>query len=128
MSARQPKLDLARYQQLAASTPAQAAGRYQRGGGQQEALVQADQARSMCEAISAAKIIAPLSGRAGLRQVDRGNIIRASGVTGLVIITQCSRSRCSSACRSSRSCRFAAKGALAVDVFGKRRHRVDTAR
>ena len=34
------------------------------------------------------KIVAPLSGRAGLRQVDQGNIVRASDATGLVIITQ----------------------------------------
>ena len=34
------------------------------------------------------KIVAPISGRAGLRQVDQGNIIKASDATGLVIITQ----------------------------------------
>ena len=34
------------------------------------------------------RITAPLSGRAGLRKVDQGNIIRASDPDGLVVITQ----------------------------------------
>lgn len=34
------------------------------------------------------RITAPISGRLGLRQVDAGNIIRASDQTGLVVITQ----------------------------------------
>ena len=35
-----------------------------------------------------ARITAPLSGRAGLRFVDPGNIVRAGDATGLVVITQ----------------------------------------
>jgi multidrug efflux system membrane fusion protein len=38
--------------------------------------------------LSYTKIAAPIAGRAGLRQVDAGNMIRASDVNGLVIITQ----------------------------------------
>lgn len=34
------------------------------------------------------RIVAPLTGRAGLRQVDPGNLIRASDTNGLVTITQ----------------------------------------
>jgi len=34
------------------------------------------------------RIVAPLSGRLGLRQVDAGNMVRASDTTGLVVITQ----------------------------------------
>ncbi|PRC93830.1 MdtA/MuxA family multidrug efflux RND transporter periplasmic adaptor subunit [Solimicrobium silvestre] len=34
------------------------------------------------------KVTAPVSGRAGLRQVDLGNVIHASDSTGIVIITQ----------------------------------------
>jgi multidrug efflux system membrane fusion protein len=35
-----------------------------------------------------ARITAPVSGRLGLRQVDPGNIVRASDQTGMVVITQ----------------------------------------
>ncbi|MBI5920570.1 MAG: MdtA/MuxA family multidrug efflux RND transporter periplasmic adaptor subunit [Betaproteobacteria bacterium] len=35
-----------------------------------------------------ARIIAPISGRVGLRQVDPGNIVRASDANGIVVITQ----------------------------------------
>ena len=34
------------------------------------------------------KVVAPISGRAGLRQVDQGNLVRAGDTTGLVVITQ----------------------------------------
>jgi len=34
------------------------------------------------------KVTAPISGRAGLRQVDLGNVVHASDSTGIVIITQ----------------------------------------
>ena len=38
--------------------------------------------------LSYCRITAPVSGRLGLRQVDPGNIVRASDVNGLVVITQ----------------------------------------
>src|SRR6266699_4197848 len=86
------RLDLARYQQLSASN---AGSRQQYDTqravvAQQEALVKADQATidNAQAMLGYTKIRAPLSGRAGLRQVEQGNIIHAADVTGLVIITQ----------------------------------------
>jgi len=38
--------------------------------------------------LSFTKITAPISGRLGLRQVDLGNMVRASDTTGLVVITE----------------------------------------
>lgn len=38
--------------------------------------------------LSYTKVLAPISGRVGLRQIDAGNMIRAGDVNGLVIITQ----------------------------------------
>src|SRR3954470_19450464 len=78
------KLDLARYQQLAASNAGskQQADTQKALVAQQEALIKADQAaidnaRAM---LGYTKVIAPLTGRVGLRQVDQGNIIRAADV------------------------------------------------
>src|SRR3981081_1845617 len=86
------RLDLTRYQQLAASNAGskQQADTQRAVVAQQEALVNADQAAidNAQAMLGYTKIIAPLTGRAGLRQVDQGNIIRASDATGLVIITQ----------------------------------------
>jgi membrane fusion protein, multidrug efflux system len=55
-----------------------------------EAQVQADQgAIENAKAIlSYTKIIAPLAGRTGIRQVDAGNIVHAADTTGIVVITQ----------------------------------------
>ena len=67
------------------------------------------------------KIIAPLSGRAGLRQVDQGNIIRAGDLTGLVIITQLQPIAVQFSLPQQQIVRVnaaAGKGVLAVDVFG----------
>jgi multidrug efflux pump subunit AcrA (membrane-fusion protein) len=86
------RLDLARYQQLAASNAGskQQADTQRATVAQTEALVNSDQAAidNQQAMLGYTKIIAPLSGRAGLRQVDQGNIIHASDATGLVIITQ----------------------------------------
>ncbi len=86
------RLDLARYQQLAASNAGskQQADTQRATVAQTEALVNSDQAAidNQQAMLGYTKIIAPLSGRAGLRQVDQGNIIHASDITGLVIITQ----------------------------------------
>ena len=119
------KLDLARYQQLAASNAGskQQADTQRAVVAQQEALVKADQAAidNAQATLGYTKIIAPLSGRAGLRQVDQGNIIRASDVTGLVIITQLQPIAVQFSLPQQQIVRVnaaAAKGALAVDVFG----------
>jgi membrane fusion protein, multidrug efflux system len=119
------RLDLIRYQQLAASN----AGSHQQADtqravvAQQEALVKADQAAidNAQATLGYTKIVAPLSGRAGLRQVDQGNIIHAADVTGLVIITQLQPIAVQFSLPQQQIMRVnaaAAKGELAVDVFG----------
>src|SRR6202790_3529719 len=119
------RLDLIRYQQLAASN----AGSKQQYDtqravvAQQEALVNADQAAidNMQAMLGYTKIIAPLSGRAGLRQVDQGNIVHAADATGLVVITQLQPIAVQFSLPQQQIFRVnaaAAKGTLAVDVFG----------
>src|SRR5437016_7053620 len=119
------RLDLARYQQLSA-TNAGSRQQYdtQRAVvAQQEALVKADQAAidNAQAMLGYTKIIAPLAGRAGLRQVDQGNIIHASDLTGLVIITQLQPIAVQFSLPQQQIVRVnaaAGKGTLAVDVFG----------
>ncbi len=119
------RLDLARYQQLSA-TNAGSRQQYdtQRAVvAQQEALVKADQAAidNAQAMLGYTKIIAPLSGRAGLRQVDQGNIIHASDLTGLVIITQLQPIAVQFSLPQQQIVRVnaaSAKGPLTVDVFG----------
>jgi multidrug efflux system membrane fusion protein len=119
------RLDLARYQQLSASN----AGSKQQYDtqkavvAQQEALVKADQAAidNAAATLGYTKIIAPISGRAGLRQVDQGNIIHASDLTGLVILTQLQPIAVQFSLPQQQIVRVnaaSANGALAVDVFG----------
>ena len=119
------RLDLARYQQLSASN----AGSKQQYDtqravvAQQEALVNADQAAidNMQATLGYTKIIAPLAGRAGLRQVDQGNIVHAADATGLVVITQLQPIAVQFSLPQQQIVRVnaaSAKGALAVDVFG----------
>jgi membrane fusion protein, multidrug efflux system len=119
------RLDLIRYQQLAATNAGskQQADTQKSVVAQQEALVNSDQAAidNAAATLSYTKIIAPLSGRAGLRQVDQGNIIHASDTTGLVIITQLQPIAVQFSLPQQQIVRAnaaAAKGTLAVDVFG----------
>jgi len=119
------RLDLARYQQLAASNAGskQQADTQRASVAQTEALVNSDQAAidNAQAMLGYTKIIAPLSGRAGLRQVDQGNIIHASDATGLVIITQLQPIAVQFSLPQQQIVRVnaaSAKGALAVDVFG----------
>jgi multidrug efflux system membrane fusion protein len=119
------RLDLARYQQLAASNAGskQQADTQRATVAQTEALVNSDQAAidNAQAMLGYTKIIAPLSGRAGLRQVDQGNIIHASDVTGLVIITQLQPIAVQFSLPQQQIVRVnaaSAKGALTVDVFG----------
>lgn len=119
------RLDLTRYQQLAASNAGskQQADTQRALVAQQEALVNADQAAidNTAAMLSYTKVIAPLSGRTGLRQVDQGNIIHASDATGLVIITQLQPIVVQFSLPQQQIVRVnaaSAKGALAVDVFG----------
>src|SRR6195952_987365 len=119
------RIDLARYQQLAASNAGskQQADTQRATVAQTEALVNSDQAAidNAKAMLGYTKIIAPLSGRAGLRQVDQGNIIHASDVTGLVIITQLQPIAVQFSLPQQQIVRVnaaSAKGVLAVDVFG----------
>lgn len=119
------KLDLARYQQLAASNAGskQQADTQRALVAQQEALIKADQAAidNTAATLGYTKIVAPISGRAGLRQVDQGNIIRASDTTGLVILTQLQPIAVWFSLPQQQIVRVnaaAAKGTLSVDVFG----------
>ena len=119
------KLDLARYQQLAATNAGskQQADTQKSVVAQQEALVNSDQAAidNAAATLSYTKIIAPLSGRAGLRQVDQGNIIRSSDTTGLVIITQLQPIAVLFSLPQQQIVRAnaaVARGPLTVDVFG----------
>jgi multidrug efflux system membrane fusion protein len=119
------RIDLTRYQQLAASNAGskQQADTQRAVVAQQEALVNADQAAidNAQATLGYTKIIAPLSGRAGLRQVDQGNIIRASDVTGLVIITQLQPIAVQFSLPQQQIVRVNAasgKGPLSVDAFG----------
>jgi membrane fusion protein, multidrug efflux system len=101
------KLDLARYEQLAVSNAGtkQQADTQRAVVAQQQALIKADQAAidNAAATLSYTKVVAPISGRAGLRQVDQGNIIHASDATQQQIM---------------RVNAAAGKGPLAVDVFG----------
>jgi membrane fusion protein, multidrug efflux system len=119
------RLDLTRYQQLAASNAGskQQADTQRAVVAQQEALVNADQAaiENAQATLGYTKIIAPLSGRAGLRQVDQGNIVHASDATGLVIITQLQPIAVQFSLPQQQIVRVnaaSAKGTLSVDVFG----------
>jgi multidrug efflux system membrane fusion protein len=119
------RLDLIRYQQLASSNAGskQQADTQRALVAQTEALVNSDSAAidNAQAMLGYTKIIAPLSGRAGLRQVDQGNIIHASDVTGLVIITQLQPIAVQFSLPQQQIMRVnaaSAKGILAVDVFG----------
>ena len=119
------RLDLARYQQLAASNAGskQQADTQRAVVAQQEALVKADQAAidNAQATLGYTKIVAPISGRAGLRLVDQGNIIHASEAAGLVVITQLQPIVVQFSLPQQQIVRVnaaVAKGALTVDVFG----------
>lgn len=119
------RIDLTRYQQLAASKAgsAQQADTQRAVVAQLEALVKFDQAAidNAKTTLGYTRIIAPLSGRAGLRQVDQGNIIHASDATGVVVITQLQPIAVQFSLPQQQIVRVnaaAARGALEADVFG----------
>lgn len=84
--------DLERYTRLAATNALapQQADTQRALVAQFEALVQADQAAidNARAILTYTRIVAPISGRTGIRQVDVGNIIRGSDSNGIVSITQ----------------------------------------
>lgn len=119
------RIDLARYQQLAASNAGskQQADTQKATVAQLEALVRSDQAAidNAHATLGYTKIVAPIAGRAGLRQIDQGNIIHASDATGLVVITQLQPIAVWFSLPQQQIVRVNAafaKGPLVVQVFG----------
>ena len=86
------KVDLARYKGLLAQNaiPEQQVATQQALVAQTEGVVRADQGQidNAKLNLTFCKITAPITGRAGLRLVDPGNIIHAADAGGLVVITQ----------------------------------------
>lgn len=86
------RIDLDRYDRLAAANagPRQQADQQRAQVAQLTAQLRADQAQVESARIMLAHttIRAPIDGRAGLRQVDVGNIVRASDANGLVTLAQ----------------------------------------
>ena len=86
------KLDAARYAKLAATaySSAQQSDTARAQVAQLEALVRGDQAQvdTARTQLSYTTITAPIDGRIGLRQVDRGNIARPGDLVPLTVITQ----------------------------------------
>jgi len=86
------RVDLVRYRSLLAqdSISRQQVDTQESLVRQYEAAVQSDQggiANARLQ-LSHARIVAPITGRVGLRQVDPGNIVRAADTAGIVVITQ----------------------------------------
>jgi multidrug efflux system membrane fusion protein len=86
------RLDLDRYERLAAANagPRQQADQQRAQVAQLAAQVRAEEAAAESARITLAHttIRAPIDGRAGLRQIDVGNVVRASDVNGLVTLAQ----------------------------------------
>ncbi len=89
---RNAKLDLERYQLLLKqdAIPQQQLSTQVATVGQYEGTVKADQGliNAAKLQITYTQIIAPITGRVGLRQVDAGNIVHAADANGLLVITQ----------------------------------------
>jgi multidrug efflux system membrane fusion protein len=86
------RLDLERYIRLAQTNAAtkQQADTQRAAVAQLEAQVKSDQgAIDNAQAyLDYTKVVAPISGRTGIRLVDVGNLVKATDTTGIVVITQ----------------------------------------
>jgi multidrug efflux system membrane fusion protein len=86
------RIDLDRYTRLAATNSAtrQQADTQKALVQQLEAQVRQDQASidNAAATLGYTKIVAPIDGRTGIRQVDEGNIVRATNATAIVTLTQ----------------------------------------
>jgi multidrug efflux system membrane fusion protein len=89
---RNARLDLERYKELLAKdsiarqqVESQDALVQQLGGTVQSDQAQVDNAKLL---LSYTRVLAPISGKVGFKQVDLGNLVRASDAAGLVSITQ----------------------------------------
>ena len=86
------QVDLARYQGLAAqnAVPRQQLDTQTALVAQNQGLVEADTAAVKAAEVNLAftRILSPLDGRVGLRQVDQGNYVTPGDANGLVVITE----------------------------------------
>ena len=86
------RMDLERFERLAAtnSIAKQQADTQRATVRQLDALVKADQAaiENVAAILAYTNVIAPISGRTGIRLIDEGNIIRGSDTTGIVVLTE----------------------------------------
>ncbi len=86
------ELDLARYRKLVAqdSIPKQQYDTQEALVAQYQGTVRTDQAQVDNAKLNIAycHIVAPISGRVGLRQVDQGNYVQTNDTNGIVVITQ----------------------------------------
>jgi multidrug efflux system membrane fusion protein len=86
------RLDLERYVKLAVTNSAskQQTDTQRALVAQLEAQVRSDEGviENAKATLSYTKIVAPLAGRTGIRQIDAGNIVHATDTTGVVVITQ----------------------------------------
>jgi membrane fusion protein, multidrug efflux system len=86
------QVDLARYQGLAAqnAVPHQTLDTQVALVGQDQGTVEADRAtvKSAEVNLNYCRILSPLDGRVGLRQVDQGNYVTPGDASGIVVITQ----------------------------------------
>lgn len=84
------KLDLERYLSAQDAVATQQVDTAKATVAQYEGVVRADQGVVDNDRLELGycRILAPISGRAGLRTVDEGNLIHASDATGIVVITQ----------------------------------------
>jgi multidrug efflux system membrane fusion protein len=86
------RLDLERYQRLIKqdSTSKQTVDTAAATVRQYEGIVRADQAQVDTQKLNIAycRIVSPIDGRVGFRQVDAGNYVSASDTSGIVVVTQ----------------------------------------
>jgi len=119
------RLDLERYTRLVASNSIarQQLDTQKMLVAQQEAQVNLDQAQidNAKAILDYTNVVAPISGRTGIRQVDQGNTVHASDSTGIVVITQLQPISILFTLPQQQLGdvnRAFASGALQVDVFG----------
>jgi membrane fusion protein, multidrug efflux system len=119
------RLDLERFVRLAQTNAGskQQADTARAQVAQLEAQVRSDQAAidNARAILGYTKIVAPIDGRTGIRQVDQGNIVHPSDATGIVMITQVRPIAIIFTLpqqQLSQVNKAAAKGTLAADAMG----------
>lgn len=84
------RLDLQRYQNAREAVTPQQVDAAKAAVAQYEGAVKSDEGAvaNYSLQLSFCHVVAPISGRTGLRQVDVGNLVRSSDTAGIVVITQ----------------------------------------